>query len=72
MGPAPAQLANNIDNSGRDTRILVRIHESFLDLGPCCAQGLGVDERQSVQRDERLLSNIRVTVVEPRQQICKR
>lgn len=72
MRSAPAQLADHIYNGSRDTRVFVRVHKTLLDLGPCCAQRLGVHKSQSVQGHKRLLSDIRMAVAQSRQQVCQR
>ena len=35
--PSPPELAYNVDDGGRDTRVFLWVHEPLLDLGPCRA-----------------------------------
>ncbi len=72
VGPPPSQLANNVDDGGRDAWVLVGVHQALLDLGPCCAQRLGVHQGQAVQSDERLLADVGVAVAQAREQVGER
>lgn len=45
MGPPPAELADNVDNGCRHTRVFVGIHQPIFNFRPRCTQGLGVYER---------------------------
>lgn len=72
VGPPPAQLANDVDDSSSDTGVFVGVHQTFLDLGPCCAEGLRVDEGEAVEGHERLLPDIGVTMAHPGKQVLQR
>lgn len=53
----PSQLTDDINNSSRDTWILVLVLQSLLDFGPRRPQRLWVHECKSVQGDDCLLAN---------------
>lgn len=67
MWSSPAEFANNVHNSSRNTWIFIRVHQALLYLWPGSPQGLGVDEREAVQSDKGLLSNVRMAVAHSRQ-----
>lgn len=69
MGPPPAQLADDVDNGSRDAGVLGGVHEALLDLGPGGAQGLGIDQGQAIEGDERLLSDVGMAVAQTREQV---
>lgn len=69
MGSPPTEFAHDIDNGRRNAGVFVGVHQPFLDLGPGCPQRLWIHEGESVQRHQRLLSDVGLAVAQSRKQI---
>lgn len=58
----PPKFANHVDNCSSNTGVFIGVHQALLDLGPGSSERLRVDEGQPVKSDQRLLSNVGVTM----------